>query len=467
MGCTSSTEKVATTAPTKTAPSPVKKPYGTTANGVPETTKTVISKPPEQVPTTTNSRSEPEFRTTETVHVKLGDFMLRYACVSKHGKDPEIHKPNQDSYSHSVNFINNETAFFGVYDGHGPRGHDCSQLVKEKLPQLLQKHLTKHINGGEALTPTVLEDCLRRAHMQCNVALHCSTEFSDETSGTTSVTFFLEPEGLTVSNVGDSRAILGTSRNLQQLRTEAGVENKNTNSDGAPTVDVPPPKWTALALTNDQTPKRADEAERCRQAGARILSFGEVNGEVIPEGEDIDDPPRIWAPDGNYPGTAFTRSLGDRVAERLGVIAEPEILSLTLTESEKVLILASDGVYDVLTNQQVIDICATSTDPYQACQAIVQMSEEGWLRNDGIASADDPMASYDDTTVFCLMLGNDDNYFSEELKKDAEESKDKNETETPSTPSRPQLQTEPSKRRLRQKTLRPGADAFFEPTVEE
>jgi hypothetical protein len=29
------------------------------------------------------------------------------------------------------------------------------------------------------------------------------------------------------------------------------------------------------------------------------------------EEEDDGDPPRLWSPIGNYPGTAFTRSIGD------------------------------------------------------------------------------------------------------------------------------------------------------------
>lgn len=38
------------------------------------------------------------------------------------------------------------------------------------------------------------------------------------------------------------------------------------------------------------------------------------------------DPPRIWSPFGEYPGTAFTRSMGDVIAEELGVSADPEII---------------------------------------------------------------------------------------------------------------------------------------------
>lgn len=48
-----------------------------------------------------------------------------------------------------------------------------------------------------------------------------------------------------------------------------------------------------------------------------------------PSGVELDeggDPPRIWSPFGEYPGTAFTRSMGDVIAEELGVFAEPEII---------------------------------------------------------------------------------------------------------------------------------------------
>jgi hypothetical protein len=54
-------------------------------------------------------------------------------------------------------------------------------------------------------------------------------------------------------------------------------------------------------------------------------------------GEDIDeggDPPRVWSAHGNYPGTAFTRSIGDRVAEDCGVYAEPEILERCVNHAQ-------------------------------------------------------------------------------------------------------------------------------------
>ena len=55
-------------------------------------------------------------------------------------------------------------------------------------------------------------------------------------------------------------------------------------------------------------------------------------------GEEIDtsaDPPRIWDGEQEFPGSAFTRSLGDLVAEKLGVYALPEIDVRTIGADDK------------------------------------------------------------------------------------------------------------------------------------
>lgn len=55
---------------------------------------------------------------------------------------------------------------------------------------------------------------------------------------------------------------------------------------------------------------------------------------------------------------AITRTLGDQCAKRLGVICRPEVFDLHLDSSkDRVLILACDGVWDALSNQEVVDLC--------------------------------------------------------------------------------------------------------------
>ena len=116
-------------------------------------------------------------------------------------------------------------------------------------------------------------------------------------------------------------------------------------------------------LSFDQTPFRGDECERVKLAGARVLTVDQVEGITDPsvqswgKEEDGDgDPPRVWVQDGVYPGTAFTRSLGDSVAEKIGVIAEPEVLQLEIRPEHLFFVLASDGVFEFLSSQAVVDM---------------------------------------------------------------------------------------------------------------
>ena len=49
----------------------------------------------------------------------------------------------------------------------------------------------------------------------------------------------------------------------------------------------------------------------------------------------------------------MTRSMGDKIGAQAGVIAEPEILEFTTQPSDKFIVIASDGVWEYLTNEEV------------------------------------------------------------------------------------------------------------------
>jgi serine/threonine protein phosphatase PrpC len=50
----------------------------------------------------------------------------------------------------------------------------------------------------------------------------------------------------------------------------------------------------------------------------------------------------------------MTRSFGDEVAGNVGVIAEPEVTELELTENDKFVIMASDGIWEFISSQEVL-----------------------------------------------------------------------------------------------------------------
>ena len=89
-------------------------------------------------------------------------------------------------------------------------------------------------------------------------------------------------------------------------------------------------------------------------AGARIMTGREKDGEVkynSPDEYTADDPPRCYLQQHKLPGTAFTRSIGDAIAERIGVIPTPEVMVHKLSEADQFIILASDGVWEFLSSQ--------------------------------------------------------------------------------------------------------------------
>ena len=55
----------------------------------------------------------------------------------------------------------------------------------------------------------------------------------------------------------------------------------------------------------------------------------------------------------NYPGLAMSRSFGDKAGREVGVISEPEIMKFDICEEDKFIIIASDGVWEFLSSEEV------------------------------------------------------------------------------------------------------------------
>uniref|UniRef100_A0A0C9S3G9 protein-serine/threonine phosphatase n=1 Tax=Wollemia nobilis TaxID=56998 RepID=A0A0C9S3G9_9CONI len=321
-------------------------------------------------------------RTVEVARVPAFNYQLKYSYMSQRGYYPDaLDKANQDSLCVHISFADNPNDhFFGVFDGHGQYGTQCSQFVEKKLCENL------------AQDPHLERDIVRAYHSAfrlTNEQLHSDRSIEDSLSGTTAITVLVRGRTLYVANVGDSRAVIAERR-----------------AEGVVAVD----------LSSDQTPFRADEYDRVRECGARVLSLDQLEGLKDPsirrwgrarargsrtgrfnrshceeedddeEGQDEDedggDPPRLWLPNANYPGTAFTRSLGDSTAEGIGVIAVPEVTVMDLTPSHPFFVIASDGVFEFLSSQAVVDMVVKFKNPCDACAAIVSESHRLWLENE-------------------------------------------------------------------------------------
>ncbi|KAI8054132.1 hypothetical protein BDF22DRAFT_655213 [Syncephalis plumigaleata] len=89
-------------------------------------------------------------------------------------------------------------------------------------------------------------------------------------------------------------------------------------------------------------------------------------------------PLRIFKGSLPYPGIVVSRSLGDDVAQRLGVLCEPEVQVRELIPDDCYLILATDGVWDGMSSQEVatfVDREACSDSNVDAATASSRLNE--------------------------------------------------------------------------------------------
>lgn len=71
----------------------------------------------------------------------------------------------------------------------------------------------------------------------------------------------------------------------------------------------------------------------------------------------------------------MSRSIGDFIAHSAGVIPDPEIMRFELNQDHKFIVIASDGVWEFLSNEEVGSIVYPYfkiNSPEQAGNAIVR-----------------------------------------------------------------------------------------------
>jgi serine/threonine protein phosphatase PrpC len=107
----------------------------------------------------------------------------------------------------------------------------------------------------------------------------------------------------------------------------------------------------------------------------------------------------------------MSRSIGDRIAKRIGVIATPVLHNFSLYPQDQFIVLGSDGIWDVMENIEVINFvdsirksCSNPSDLYPArpCNSSVSrlLCEEARLRWFKIIEEEDVMI--DD--ISCIVL---------------------------------------------------------------
>lgn len=184
------------------------------------------------------------------------------------------------------------TGYFGIYDGHG--GRNVAEFLRLHLHNNVEKELRSKGDRN-------VEECLKSSFLITDV--ECSGT-GEQASGATSVVSIIRKQGskryVYTANCGDARSVL----------CHAGV---------------------AVRLSKDHKAMDATERARIEAAGGFVIRK-RVMGVL-----------------------AVARSFGDFVLKKY-VTAEPYTSTTKLDSSSEFIILACDGIWDVMEDQDAVNL---------------------------------------------------------------------------------------------------------------
>ena len=206
----------------------------------------------------------------------------------------------------------NSHYFFAVYDGHGDSS--VSNACRDRLHHLLAQEAEPRMLGGRGAAgrvdwEKVLTSCFTKMDDEVGAAAS-DAGGSVNTVGTSAVVAIVGNEEIVVANSGNSRVVL--CRN--------GV---------------------VVPLSRDHNPDRPDEKQRVEAAGGRVID---------------------WKGHRVLGVLSTSRSIGDHYLKPY-VISDPEVTVSKRNGSCDFLLVASDGLWDVVSNEfacQVVTRCLST-----------------------------------------------------------------------------------------------------------
>ncbi|KAF8103767.1 hypothetical protein N665_0185s0039 [Sinapis alba] len=268
---------------------------------------------------------------------------------------------NQDAMTVWENFGGEEDMIFcGVFDGHGPMGHKISRHICDTLPSRVHSRIKSSKPGGnendnnnlKSQQEGLLEKVLVTFFKKIDGELGLDSPYDSFCSGTTAVTVLKQGDSLVIANLGDSRAVLGTRGSKNILK--------------------------AVQLTVDLKPCVQREAERIVACKGRVFAMAEEP-----------DVYRVWMPDDDCPGLAMSRAFGDFCLKDYGLICVPEVFFRKVSREDEFVVLATDGIWDVLSNEEVVKIVGSCKDRSAAAEMLVQRAARTWRTKFPTSKADD------------------------------------------------------------------------------
>ena len=188
---------------------------------------------------------------------------------------------------------NPKFCFFSILDGHG--GSSCVKYLKVKLYNIILEQYTKY-NGSN------ISKILYNSYQILDQMFLENYRISNRLSGSTACSLLIDIRNnkYWIANTGDSRIIVLVNNNVIQL-------------------------------SKDHKPYSKDEYNRIVSQNGFV--YKNRLGGIL----------------------AMSRAFGNIRLKTQGLIVTPDILTGTINKNYKYFVIASDGLYDVMTNTEIVN----------------------------------------------------------------------------------------------------------------
>lgn len=281
-------------------------------------------------------------------------------------------------------------AFFAVFDGHG--GSQVSLIASKEFPKMLAGCMTKVSNGdkqseevgalldeydGDTSTEpsSLLGKSLHLTMMTMDSFLHkTGSGFGSHKPPVNAASMFVSnhlehyaEKRNTFSFVGSTAIVVlidcgnGCIEGNESSSSRGGRPQRVTVANCGDSRAILCRKGKAVDLSEDHKPELPREEKRIRRAGGHVAQVGPCHR--------IDG----W-------GLNLSRALGDfhykacsnLPPEEQKVIAVPEVQTLTLTDEDEFVVLGCDGVFELHSSQNVVDIVRQGFDAGMSVEQVVE-----------------------------------------------------------------------------------------------
>ena len=246
-----------------------------------------------------------------------------YFISYSYSENPNLeHRKEMEDFHYIKAVLNKKLccSYFGLFDGHS--GKEVGMYLMENLHKVISQEIKSNNAENSENMKIIVKNSFEKIDQEIN-----NQNFKNDTGSTGTVLLLYKDtnsktgKSFLCANVGDSKAYLIKKNEIK-------------------------------IITKDHKCNDADEVKRIRDTGG-IVFRERVFGTLM-----------------------LTRSFGDKEMKKYGVLSTPDIFCQDIEEDDLFIIIASDGVWDVIEEDEVLKFAQDKISSNELSKKIVDLAKE-------------------------------------------------------------------------------------------